>query len=344
MSSARSDAATIGGASEFEDSWLRNFEWETNGRQIRYKTSENKIQYAHISEMMLFLSVDPAISESKQSARSATPVVGLNEDGIFLLDDSAERGLGVFELAHKVVDLYLRYKPRKIFIETVVYQRAFSQVLAQTARDRNVPHLLGAIEEIRSHGKQSKDLRIYSLEPFFKRGNFYTNKRNSNFLEEYLSFPRGDLRDILGAREDIQIVGDRFVFQSEVFFATGSDEVSQAFGTIKARLERAGQRIEDFDVAVAAHAVEHGGEVYSNDSDFGRFEGVFLDEGTVLQERHAVLRPRRMRVRREQVGQHPLHAPSLLSEGHYDANPHEGGYCGPGAASALSRSSLSITP
>lgn len=34
-----------------------------------------------------------------------------------------------------------------------------------------------------------------------------------------------------------------------------TDEVSEAFGTIKSALERKGTRIEDFDVAIAAHAV-----------------------------------------------------------------------------------------
>jgi tRNA(fMet)-specific endonuclease VapC len=34
-----------------------------------------------------------------------------------------------------------------------------------------------------------------------------------------------------------------------------SDEVSHSFGSVKAELERLGQRIEDFDVAIAAHAI-----------------------------------------------------------------------------------------
>jgi tRNA(fMet)-specific endonuclease VapC len=37
--------------------------------------------------------------------------------------------------------------------------------------------------------------------------------------------------------------------------AEWSDEVSDAFGAIKATLEKQGQRIEDFDAAIAAHAV-----------------------------------------------------------------------------------------
>lgn len=44
-------------------------------------------------------------------------------------------------------------------------------------------------------------------------------------LARYRSEFFGRLREILGNREDIQIVGDRFVFQSEVFFDTASAEL-----------------------------------------------------------------------------------------------------------------------
>jgi chemotaxis protein MotB len=45
-------------------------------------------------------------------------------------------------------------------------------------------------------------------------------------LSRYRSDFFGELRKVLGAREDIQIVGDRFVFQAEVFFDSGSAEIS----------------------------------------------------------------------------------------------------------------------
>ncbi|WP_088343474.1 MULTISPECIES: peptidoglycan -binding protein [Rhodomicrobium] len=44
-------------------------------------------------------------------------------------------------------------------------------------------------------------------------------------LSRYRSDFFGELRKILGDRDDIQIVGDRFVFQAEVFFASGSAEI-----------------------------------------------------------------------------------------------------------------------
>jgi len=47
-------------------------------------------------------------------------------------------------------------------------------------------------------------------------------------LSRYRSDFFGELRKVLGNRDDIQIVGDRFVFQAEVFFDSGSAEISPA--------------------------------------------------------------------------------------------------------------------
>ena len=46
-------------------------------------------------------------------------------------------------------------------------------------------------------------------------------------LERYRSEFFGRLREVLGARTDVTIVGDRFVFQSEVLFASGSAELGE---------------------------------------------------------------------------------------------------------------------
>jgi chemotaxis protein MotB len=47
-------------------------------------------------------------------------------------------------------------------------------------------------------------------------------------LSQYRSNFFGELRKALGNRDDIQIVGDRFVFQAEIFFDSGSAELNPA--------------------------------------------------------------------------------------------------------------------
>jgi len=59
--------------------------------------------------------------------------------------------------------------------------------------------------------------------------------------------PRSRRRSVLQSRFDLLC--------SELPRAEWTDAVSQAYGRIKAALERRGTRIEDFDAAIAAHAL-----------------------------------------------------------------------------------------
>jgi tRNA(fMet)-specific endonuclease VapC len=62
--------------------------------------------------------------------------------------------------------------------------------------------------------------------------------------------PSSRRRQHLAARFDL--------IRAELARGDWTDAVSEAFGHIKATLEKRGQRIEDFDAAIAAHAVAAG--------------------------------------------------------------------------------------
>ena len=71
-------------------------------------------------------------------------------------------------------------------------------------------------------------------------------------------------------------------FLSETPRAVWTDEVSDAFGSAKADLERRGLRIEDFDVAIAAHALALDGTLVSdNISHMGRISGLRVENWRV---------------------------------------------------------------
>jgi tRNA(fMet)-specific endonuclease VapC len=59
--------------------------------------------------------------------------------------------------------------------------------------------------------------------------------------------PKSKRKDALQERFDL--------VRSELARSSWSDEVSECFGRIKAMLEKKGLRIEDFDAAIAAHAL-----------------------------------------------------------------------------------------
>lgn len=61
--------------------------------------------------------------------------------------------------------------------------------------------------------------------------------------------------------------------------ASWDDEVSRQFGTAKAMLERSGQRLEDFDLAIASHALAAKGIlVTSNSKHMSRLPGLELED------------------------------------------------------------------
>ena len=110
--------------------------------------------------------------------------------------------------------------------EKQVSQRALSQVelLNQqiAALRRQIAALETALDASEERDKESQT----KIADLGKRLNVALAQRVQE-LSRYRSDFFGRLREILGERPDIRVVGDRFVFQSEVLFATGSDEINE---------------------------------------------------------------------------------------------------------------------
>jgi len=110
--------------------------------------------------------------------------------------------------------------------EKQVSQRALAQVelLNQqiSALRRQIAALEAALDasEVRDKESQTK------IADLGRRLNVALAQRVQE-LSRYRSDFFGRLREILGDRPDIRIVGDRFVFQSEVLFDTGSDQIGE---------------------------------------------------------------------------------------------------------------------
>lgn len=72
---------------------------------------------------------------------------------------------------------------------------------------------------------------------------------------------------------------ERFdLLRSQLVRCPWTDEVSEAFGRIKAALEKRGQRIEDLDAAIAAHATATGATlVTANARQMARVPGLRIE-------------------------------------------------------------------
>ncbi|MEO0911201.1 MAG: peptidoglycan -binding protein, partial [Pseudomonadota bacterium] len=110
--------------------------------------------------------------------------------------------------------------------ERQISQRALSQVelLNQqiSALRRQIAALEDALDASEDRDRESQT----QIADLGKRLNVALAQRVQE-LNRYRSDFFGRLREILGGRSDIRIVGDRFVFPSEVLFPTGAAELSE---------------------------------------------------------------------------------------------------------------------
>jgi chemotaxis protein MotB len=108
----------------------------------------------------------------------------------------------------------------KLDAEQQISLRALAQVEVLNQQIAALRRQLGALEQaLEVSEKKDKDSQT-QIADLGRRLNLALAQRVQE-LSRYRSDFFGRLRAILGNRQDIRIVGDRFVFQSEVFFDTG---------------------------------------------------------------------------------------------------------------------------
>ncbi len=104
--------------------------------------------------------------------------------------------------------------------EKNVSARALAQVEVLNQQIAALRRQLSALEQVLDAAQQKEQQSQTRIADLGQRLNVALAQRVEE-LSRYRSDFFGKLRDILGNRPDIRVVGDRFVFQSEVFFDSG---------------------------------------------------------------------------------------------------------------------------
>ena len=115
--------------------------------------------------------------------------------------------------------------------ERQLSQRAQAQVELLNQQIAALRKQIGALEDALNVSETRDRESNTKIADLGKRLNVALAQRVQE-LNRYRSDFFGRLREILSDRENIRIVGDRFVFQSEVLFPTGSEQINDA-GTVE---------------------------------------------------------------------------------------------------------------
>jgi chemotaxis protein MotB len=128
------------------------------------------------------------------------------------------------EIAGRLADL--EDTREKLTVQTELSARSAAQVellnRQMAALRQQLDEITGALQLARD-ASQKKDLQIEDLGRQLNLAMADKVQQLSRYRSEFF----GKLREILGDRADIVIVGDRFVVQSELLFETASDEIGE---------------------------------------------------------------------------------------------------------------------
>lgn len=177
---------------------------------------------SQIDELTSLLALERS---TKQSAEDSLANLSANlrdvEDEKSRLQDLLDSGSGASSEAEAKAGIL----NEKLAEEQQLSQRARSQVelLNQqiSALRRQIGALEDALDASESRDRESKT----KISDLGKRLNVALAQRVQE-LNRYRSDFFGRLREILSDRSDIRIVGDRFVFQSEVLFSSGAGDLN----------------------------------------------------------------------------------------------------------------------
>lgn len=190
------------------DEWLRYYNYRqsepdkplddpTNFLQIAYEKHEGEPQIEPIfaGSLDLRMIVDPNHAGKHGRCKHAVTVTGFDPERLrfHLLDEWAE-SCGYRDFADNTFKMADKWGLSEVWMETVasqVYCKLYFEELnkqrKRQIRFKDLP---------KSTGKDAKDRRIESLEPYFRNAQFFVHRAHKQFMFEYRSYYRGKNVDV----------------------------------------------------------------------------------------------------------------------------------------------------
>jgi len=147
------------------------------------------------NDMRIYISIDPAISQGKNSDFFASIVAGVTRDRDVYILDYYRNKMPFPTQIKTILDWIKKFEPHKVFVESVAFQSAISQTLLthKIAKGRVVPVI----------SKFSKEARAHKVAPMVEQRRVYLpdsfRRDKPRFIEEVIRFPDIDHDDVCDA-------------------------------------------------------------------------------------------------------------------------------------------------
>jgi len=150
----------------------------------------------------LYLTIDPAVSLSRDADFSALVVAGMYADRKIRVVDFVRRRMVPSDLVNSIFELVKKWRLHRVGIETFAFQKTLKYEIQRQQKEHGI---FFSIDELgkrhAGRGEQvlSKEARIRRLQPYFEQGLLEIRSDMQDLQEELLAFPRGRHDDLIDA-------------------------------------------------------------------------------------------------------------------------------------------------
>lgn len=150
----------------------------------------------------LYLTIDPAISLSRDADYTAMVVAGMFHDRRIRVVDRLHSKFMPGDLVNAIFDLVKKWRLHRVGIETFAFQKTLKYDIQRQQRERGLffrVDELGKRHTGRGEPILSKEARIRRLQPYFEQGLVEVRSDMQDLVDELLAFPRGKHDDLIDA-------------------------------------------------------------------------------------------------------------------------------------------------
>jgi predicted phage terminase large subunit-like protein len=144
----------------------------------------------------LYTGVDPASSLSARADYFVIATIAIDADNNKYIVDIFRERLDPARQPQKIIDIYERFHPKRMKIETVAYQEALRSATRAIMLEKNL-YIPGLEKGVKPRNRKSE--RLLSLVPLFAKGQFFFRPQDLSAQQEFLSYPRGKNDDVMDA-------------------------------------------------------------------------------------------------------------------------------------------------
>ena len=144
----------------------------------------------------LYTGVDPASSLSARADFFVIATIAIDANNNKYIVDIFRERLDPAKQPQKIIDIYERFHPKRMKIETVAYQEALRSATRALMFEKNL-YIPGLETGVKPRNRKSE--RLLSLVPSFAKGEFFFRPQDLTAQQEFLSYPRGKNDDIMDA-------------------------------------------------------------------------------------------------------------------------------------------------